>query len=884
MRFLALEAHTFGPLRDQCWELQADLFVVYGPNEAGKSSFHSALKTVLYGFERSSRSDHPLSQLGQGGENLELRAQVRLDSGEVLWVHRKLMSSAKLQVQDEQGRDLRPAQRNEALQEIQAITERLFDAVYSLTANDTNMQTDDVHEHIQELLLGETGLRGARPIAEVRRELANDRDQLWRPDGRGKPLVREFEQEWQEAGRLVRTLRSEDRELREARREREQLGPEIERLERTRRGVRQHLERLRYAAEWNRYRSGLQSVEAVRARLAALPESVRNESIEDPATLRASIERQRKALAPHRARLEAPAPSLSPEEQRWWDQADALRAWQAAWPTYRDLNKDWEHAQQEVARHTEELKQSLQRLGVGVPSAHELANVPSETLEGAIDSWEQEQSDHAERAQQREPSPLWMLMAALGLAAAVGLWQLPAYGPLWLAGLALCFGLGLWMLARPSRQPDLGPAPSMPRVWVECFDALGLDAQNYDSPPALYKWLQAVERYQGQHREARAAQRRVQHLEEQRSREAEPWRKLAQALDLDEDPMRGHAAAAARWEAVFETHRQTQHALEQRTESERLLQEQGAGLAHDQARLERMETWLRAAFPDRDSEGQALVALQEFRDQQAVIEAEGQRLRGHALYEAAWEQPGQPGLAVDTDEFAWLAEGEDLSAWQAADWEEALHDLEARLQAQHARLGSLEEKLRPKGGHTIAQAVERQRHARSEQERCLEERDRLALLGRILEHAEAQHRKQHQPDVLARAGHYLERITEGRYLALQYPPVDPDAEQAKPPLQVQSAQHGWCAVGRPLSRGTQEQIYLALRLGTLDYLDRGRESLPLVLDEALVHWDLERRRSLYQVLREIAERRQVILFTCHESFAREVEADLEARVIELQRR
>ena len=51
-------------------------------------------------------------------------------------------------------------------------------------------------------------------------------------------------------------------------------------------------------------------------------------------------------------------------------------------------------------------------------------------------------------------------------------------------------------------------------------------------------------------------------------------------------------------------------------------------------------------------------------------------------------------------------------------------------------------------------------------------------------------------------------------------------------------------VGAPLSRGTREQIYLCLRLGTLDYLDRGRESLPLLLDEALVHWDAKRRQQL----------------------------------------
>ena len=47
-------------------------------------------------------------------------------------------------------------------------------------------------------------------------------------------------------------------------------------------------------------------------------------------------------------------------------------------------------------------------------------------------------------------------------------------------------------------------------------------------------------------------------------------------------------------------------------------------------------------------------------------------------------------------------------------------------------------------------------------------------------------------------------------------------------------------VGRPLSRGTLDQIYLALRLAIIDHLDADRERLPVFLDEVFVKINGER--------------------------------------------
>jgi uncharacterized protein YhaN len=68
-----------------------------------------------------------------------------------------------------------------------------------------------------------------------------------------------------------------------------------------------------------------------------------------------------------------------------------------------------------------------------------------------------------------------------------------------------------------------------------------------------------------------------------------------------------------------------------------------------------------------------------------------------------------------------------------------------------------------------------------------------------------------------------------------------------------------------LSRGTQQQIYLLLRLGLLEVMGRGSQLLPMFLDDALAFSDDERRDELLEVLE--GERRQIVYFTAGESQA-----------------
>ena len=85
-----------------------------------------------------------------------------------------------------------------------------------------------------------------------------------------------------------------------------------------------------------------------------------------------------------------------------------------------------------------------------------------------------------------------------------------------------------------------------------------------------------------------------------------------------------------------------------------------------------------------------------------------------------------------------------------------------------------------------------------------------------------------------------------------------------------------------LSRGTQEQLYLALRFGFIQQFAEQETSLPVIVDEILVNFDPLRARRAAEAFVELARTSQVLVFTCHPSLvALFTEVDREARVINI---
>ncbi len=121
------------------------------------------------------------------------------------------------------------------------------------------------------------------------------------------------------------------------------------------------------------------------------------------------------------------------------------------------------------------------------------------------------------------------------------------------------------------------------------------------------------------------------------------------------------------------------------------------------------------------------------------------------------------------------------------------------------------------------------------------------------EEASRELQRRFAPRITRLAGEYLHRLTGGRYhrltlgedLALQ------SATQAEATLRPRA----W------RSEGTQDQMALSLRLAMWVTLNPAG---PLVLDDALVRMDDTRLESAMGLLKELAQTRQIILFSCQE--------------------
>ena len=115
--------------------------------------------------------------------------------------------------------------------------------------------------------------------------------------------------------------------------------------------------------------------------------------------------------------------------------------------------------------------------------------------------------------------------------------------------------------------------------------------------------------------------------------------------------------------------------------------------------------------------------------------------------------------------------------------------------------------------------------------------------------------RERQPELLKKASFYLERFTCGVYTRVYNSAREnllkvatPDSPEGKNASQ--------------LSRGTREQLFLALRMALIDSLWQDEEMLPVVFDDIFVNFDTNRRNAAWQTIRSFAADKQLIIFEC----------------------
>jgi uncharacterized protein YhaN len=195
------------------------------------------------------------------------------------------------------------------------------------------------------------------------------------------------------------------------------------------------------------------------------------------------------------------------------------------------------------------------------------------------------------------------------------------------------------------------------------------------------------------------------------------------------------------------------------------------------------------------------------------------------------------------------------------------HRLSARLDALGRELEELEEERnRAQDLAASIQAGQRQQSDALGAEAAQEEQTLGAALAErvqryttlrvataLLERAIERYRVDNQGPILKRAGELFPLLTDPSYVTLRVG----REEDGIVAVRTDGAELAPSA----LSTGTRYQLYLALRLASVERFVAGSEPLPLVLDDVTVHVDDERKARTFSVLAEIAERVQILFFT-----------------------
>jgi len=127
----------------------------------------------------------------------------------------------------------------------------------------------------------------------------------------------------------------------------------------------------------------------------------------------------------------------------------------------------------------------------------------------------------------------------------------------------------------------------------------------------------------------------------------------------------------------------------------------------------------------------------------------------------------------------------------------------------------------------------------------------------MLNTAISKYEETRQPEVIKEAADIFSIITDNKY-----PTIIMQAETNE--LLIRDSQGNNKNVVQ-MSRGTKEELYFAMRLGLIKKYENRAESMPVIIDDAIVNFDDERRLLAIQALEEFAENRQVIVLTCHEN-------------------
>lgn len=383
--------------------------------------------------------------------------------------------------------------------------------------------------------------------------------------------------------------------------------------------------------------------------------------------------------------------------------------------------------------------------------------------------------------------------------------------------------------------------------WAGAMERLGLEPQA--SPAQALAILAALDEMHEKLQEAKRLRERVEGIDrDARQFEAEA-RRLAERLtpDLAQEPLE---QMIEHWQARI------QEAREKQVREQELVRKR-----------EREERRLSEAVTAGRQTQATLAALCQIAGCVTAEELTAAEQRSKRRWECQRElrSCGEQLLAISAgtpiEEF--VAQAEQFDQAQLAARQEELQSLietsQVEQKALHEEIGKLDEQIRQLAhGAPAAELQEQALGLLAGIQHDAERFARLRLASVVLRRAMERYREKNQGPVLRRAGDLFADLTLGSFQGLRTDFGD-DGQTV-----VRGVRGGGTLGVEAMSDGTKDQLYLALRLASLEEYFRNHPPFPLLVDDILVHFDDQRAAAALRALARLAQQTQVLFFTHHQ--------------------
>jgi uncharacterized protein YhaN len=283
-------------------------------------------------------------------------------------------------------------------------------------------------------------------------------------------------------------------------------------------------------------------------------------------------------------------------------------------------------------------------------------------------------------------------------------------------------------------------------------------------------------------------------------------------------------------------------------------------LAQAHATIEQSEAEVRRATADLDSllqqaqcaDRDELVAMEQRAARARRLSSEAEQLI-QTLAPLGGSTPLEEFLVelagVNPDQLS--SDGEALAAG-IAEHEAAIGELQTAIGKFQTELEAMD------GSERAAEAAGKAQQVAAQIESLTARYLRLRLACGILRQQIEIYREENQGSVIRRASELFPKLTRNSFASLK---TGFDEKDRPVLLGVRPFEQEVTVAG--MSEGTRDQLYLALRLASLERQLENSEPIPFIVDDIFMSFDNDRACDAFRVLAELCPKTQVLFFTHH---------------------